>query len=469
MKRILAAFAGAALAGLAGAAAVAQTESPPPAAEAKNFELAAPTDITLDNGMRVTMVPFGNVPKVTLYASVRVGDLNASGRPGLAELTANMLTEGAGGRDAGALARAAAAMGGQITVRAGAEQTIVGIDVLAEFAGEALGLVADVLRRPMLPAAEFERVQANVARNVAVARSQPGPQANIVFLRALYGDHPFGTPLPTVDEISEYGAADVEMFHAEQFGAARTHLYVVGQFDLDPLTAAVRDAFGEWEAGPERLIGVPTPARERRVLLVDRADAPQATLRLGLPVMDASDDDYVAMTVVNTLLGGSFFSRITANIREDKGYTYSPGSAIDSRYRAAHWVQQADVTTEATGASLIEIFKEIGLVRMEPPANDDLRKYQNYAAGIFVLQNASRGGIAQSLATLDFHGISRARLENYVDDVMAVSPEKVRMLADAELVPEDMTLVVVGPLESVQMQLAQVPELEGVMTEVAAP
>jgi predicted Zn-dependent peptidase len=360
-------------------------------------------------------------------------------------------------------------MGGELSVSGESQQTVVNIDVLSEFAGEAIALVADVLQRPTLPADEFARVRANAEREVAVARSQPGPQADMVFMRALYGDHPLGTVLPTLEQLTTYTAENVRAFHAREFGAARTHLYIVGRFDADAIAAAAQTAFGDWEAGPERLVDVPDASTERRILLAERADAPQSTLRLGLPVIDPSNDDFVELALVNVLLGGSFFSRITANIREDKGYTYSPSSGIPSQYQAARWVQNADVTADATGASLVEIFGEIERVRTEPPAVEELRKYQNYAAGIFVLQNASRFGIAQTLANLDFHGVSRERLETYVGEVMAVTPEKVTELANALLVPGEMTLVVVGPLESVRTQLADVAALDGITPQTATP
>jgi predicted Zn-dependent peptidase len=449
--------------------ALAQLEPPPPAGPVRDFELATATDITLPNGMRVTTVPFGDVPKTAVLVRVMVGEANAGDSPGLAALTADMLAEGAGSRDARALAQHAASMGGELSVSGELQQTFVSIDVLSEFADDAIALVADVARHPTLPAEEFARVRANAEREVAVARSQPGPQADIIFMRALYGDHPLGTVLPTLEQLTSYTAEDVRTFHAREFGAARTHLYIVGRFDADAVAAAAQTAFGDWQAGPERLVDVPDASTERRILLAERADAPQSTLRLGLPVIDPSNDDFVELGLVNTLLGGSFFSRITANIREDKGYTYSPSSGIPSQYRAGRWVQNADVTADATGASLVEIFGEIERVRTEPPTVEELRKYQNYAAGIFVLQNASRFGIAQTLANLDFHGVSRERLETYVGEVMAVTPEKVTELANALLVPDEMTLVVVGPVESVRAQLADVASLEGITPQTVTP
>jgi predicted Zn-dependent peptidase len=197
----------------------------------------------------------------------------------------------------------------------------------------------------------------------------------------------------------------------------------------------------------------------RSVHLIDRPGAPQATLRVGLPAVDPSNPDYMALLVTNALLGGSFGSRITANIREDKGYTYSPFSTVSVRYRAAHWVQTADVSIEHTGDSLAEIFKEIERLREEPPSAEELEGIQNYLAGIFVLQNSSRGGIIGQLANLRLHGLGDDYLTNYVDNVYAVTPRRVQEIAKRYLRPDAMKIVVVGDRSTVAPQIGRYGEI----------
>ena len=170
---------------------------------------------------------------------------------------------------------------------------------------------------------------------------------------------------------------------------------------------------------------------------------------------------------MNTMLGGSFISRITANIREDKGYTYSPRSGITDYYGASHWAQRADVTTEATAASLTEIFKEIDRLASEDAAEDDVANYKNYRAGVFVLQNATRGGIIGQLANLDFHGLPRERLTNFVANTMAVGAADVKRVTADYITPENMTLVVVGDLAKVRESVEALPQLEGADITVA--
>lgn len=168
---------------------------------------------------------------------------------------------------------------------------------------------------------------------------------------------------------------------------------------------------------------------------------------------ESSNPDYPALSVTNALLGGSFGSRITRNIRENKGYTYSPSSSVSNRYRDSYWAQSADVTTDVTGASLKEIFFEVDRLRSEPPSVDELRGIQNYLAGIFVLQNSSPSGIISQLRFLDLHGLKRDYLENFVKRVHAVTPAEVMRIAQTYIRPDQMTIVVVGDKSKVASQL----------------
>ena len=170
-------------------------------------------------------------------------------------------------------------------------------------------------------------------------------------------------------------------------------------------------AFADWQPGPELLENPPQPVTGQAIYMVDRPDAPQSTIYLGLPVIDPTEDDYVALLVTNTLLGGAFSSRITSNIREDKGYTYSPFSQVSTRFRDGYWVQTADVTTEVTGPALKEIFYEIDRLRGEAPPEAELGAIQSYLAGIFVIQNSSRSGIIGQLQFIATHGLPDDYLE----------------------------------------------------------
>jgi zinc protease len=432
----------------------AQKQAPPAAAPPKDFQLPTPVEFRLDNGLEVTLVPYGTVPKTTVELAILAG--NAYEGPNqvwLGDLAGNLIREGTTTKSATDVSLAAAAMGGSLEITVGANTTEIGGDVLSEFGAEMVRLVADVAMNPRLPDSELARLKADLERELAIARAEPQQMAVEKFRGLMYPGHPYGRVFPSAEMIQGFTLADVRSFYDSNFGAARAHLYVAGRFDRQAMETAIREAFGSWKAGKSSTLAAPQPKSARAIHLVDRPGAVQSTILLGMPVPDPSNPDYVPLSVVNTLLGGYFSSRITANIRESKGYTYSPSSQLSTRFRNAYWAQAADVTTNVTGPSLKEIFYEIDRLQTEPPSPAELKAVQNYMAGVFVLQNSSRAGIVNMLEFVDLHGLPADYLKTYVRRVSAVTPQDVARLAQKYIQDDRATIVVVGDRKAIEEQV----------------
>jgi predicted Zn-dependent peptidase len=442
------------LAGLTFPVDAQQKQQPPQAGAPKDFVIPTPRRVTLANGLPVTMVPFGQVPKVSIRLVVGGANLNERKEEvWLADLTGKLLREGTTTLTAEAVARQFASMGGDLGIAVGPDTTSISATVLSERAADAIRLLADVVERPRLPPSELERVKGDMLRDLAIQKSTPQSVAQEKFAELVYGDHPYGRLFPTEAMLKGYTIEQVRGFHRAHFNAASARLYVAGVFDPGSTEAAVRQAFDGWDKGTVPATPKPAAPGDRRFALLDRADAPQSTVLLGLRVPSPSHQDWIALQVMDSLLGGSFASRITANIREQKGYTYSPFSAVEAHPGVASWVETADVTTKVTGESIKEIFLEIDRLRKEAPAAAELRGIQNNLAGIFVVQNASRTGVISRLAFVDQYGLGDAYLSNYVKRVMSVTPDDVRRVASQYLTPDTMTLVVVGDTKTVKEQL----------------
>jgi zinc protease len=427
---------------------------PPKPGTPRDFSVPEAKRFTLANGLEVALVQWGDVPKVRVTLSVRTG--NAFEKPEevwLADLAGELMREGTATRTSSEISREAAGMGGSLDVSVGVDSTTVGGDVLSEFGPQYVALVADVVLNPKFPASELDRVKANLSRNLAVALSQPQQLALQKFREVLYGDHPYGRVFPTTAMIEGYSLDQAKAFYGSTYGAGRSRLYVVGRFEPAAMEGAIRKAFEGWTKGTAAAPAPPGPQTKRAVYLVDRPGAPQSTILLGVPTIDPSSDDYVALSVMNALLGGAFASRITKNIREDKGYTYAPYSEISSRYRDAYWAQNADVTTADTGNSLKQIFAEIDRLQSAPPDPQELAGIQNYLAGTYVLQNSSRGGITAQLQFVDLHGLPASYLNTYVKQVFAVTPQQVTDLARKYVRDEQATIVIVGDVKVIEEQV----------------
>ena len=437
-----------------GRPAAAERQAPPPAGPPKPFDVPAPRRFALDNGLHVTFVAYGAIPKVRVELEVRAGNVDEPAEEvWLADLTGRMLAEGTRTRSAAEVSEAAARMGGSLDVSVGAETTEVAGDVLSEFGPDFVRLVADVVEHPALPEGEVVRIKTDLERELAIARSQSQQLALEEFRSVLYGDHPFGRVFPTPGMIEGFSPAEVHRFYEKGFGPARAHLYVVGRFDPSAVEGAVREAFAPWRGAPAAAPPAAKPHSVRSLHLVDRPGAVQSTLMLGLPVIDPAHPDYIALSVTNTLLGGSFSSRITSNIREDKGYTYSPFSQITAHRGDAYWVQNADVSTDVTGPALKEILFEIDRLRSAPPSKEELAGVQSYMAGVFVLQNSSRTGIINRLEFLEGHDLPDDYLRRYVARVHAVTPEEVQAMARKYIRDDEATIVVVGDRKKIEKQL----------------
>lgn len=426
------------------------------------FRLPQTQRFVLDNGLTVTLAPYGSTPKATVRLVLPTGSVDESGEDQvwLAALTGDLVQEGTTARTAEEVATEAASMGGSLSLGVGADRTTVGGDVLQEFTPDLIRLVADVLRNPAFPEAELERLRGNRVRQLTVALQQPGTLTQVAFLERLYPDHPYGRALPTRDVLEAHSVEDIRSFWSRHYGPEGAHLYVSGRFDAEAVRTAVEEALGPWGGSAPEAPPVGQATAHPGTVFVPRPGASQSTLYLGLPVVDPSHEDWVALQVANALLGGAFGSRITSNIREDKGYTYSPQSLLSSRYRTAFWLQTADVASQVTGPAVREIFNEIERLREEAPPEEELDGIRNYLAGIFVLQNSSRGGIVAQLSFLDLHGLPPAYLTGFVDRVHAVTPEDVQRMARAYFRPDDMLLVVTGDPEVALPQLRALGPVE---------
>ncbi|HEV8592677.1 MAG TPA: pitrilysin family protein, partial [Pyrinomonadaceae bacterium] len=327
--------------------ALAQKETPPAGGPPKPFVFPKADTYTLPNGMKVTLVQYGAVPKVAIQAIVRAGALNEKAEQRwISDMVATLLKEGTATRSAEQLARETAEMGGSIFTSAATDKTTIGGEVLSEFDTKFLSLLADVVLNPKFAAEDLEKIRANKIRERSVALAQPGNIGLEKFRGIIFAGHPYSSVFADESTLKSYTLDDVKAFYNGQYGAARTHLYVVGQFNTAKIKAAIEKDFGKWKKGPDAIRDVPAISAKRSLTTIDRPGAPQSTIYLGMPAMSPSDPDFIKFVVMDSLLGSSFGSRITSNIREDKGYTYSPYSFIWNRYKTGYWIENADVTTE---------------------------------------------------------------------------------------------------------------------------
>lgn len=412
-------------------------------------------ELELEGGLGMTLAAVGAVPKATLRLVTGAGAVREGpGETWLSQFAARYLKEGTAGRSAAALADHVAGLGGELHVDVDDDTLLLEVRVLSEFAPAAAELLAEVVRMPALPEEALERLRADLGRQLELARSEPGWVTLALFREALFGDHPYGCVLPEATEVEGLSLAGVRDFLARALRASGSRLYVAGRFDAGAVRAAAERALGGWDTPPVVGAPLPEPSYERVIRLVDRPGAPQSTIHLGLPVPRPAHEDFVPLMVADAMLGGSFMSRITTNIRERKGYTYSPRSSISALREATYWLEAADVTTAVTGASLEEIFAEIDRLGAEPPPADELAGIQNYVAGVQLMRVATAPGLLSVLSFIDLHGLGEEWAQSFVERVYSVTPAAVQRVVAEHLRPAATTIAVTGDAEQIRDQLA---------------
>lgn len=436
------------------AASAQQKETPPVGGKAKDFKLSDKKVASYSNGLKSTLVHYGTIPKASISLIIKTGNAHeGNNQVWLADLTGRFLREGTSSMDFAAISKKAAMMGGSLNVSVGLTQTTISGNVLAEFAPEFIKLISTLVMEPAFPASELDRLKSDFKRRLITQKNVPQAQAQEKFFAAMYGDSPYGRIFPTEEMINGFTVEMVKDFYNKNFGAKRSVIYVVGNFDEKAVASAINTSLTKWKAGPDVWYPEVKTTAVKDTILVDRKGAPQTTVMVGLPVVTPNNKDYVPMLVTNSLLGGSFGSRITSNIRENKGYTYSPFSTIQNTKGSSLWYEQADITSEHTVNALLEIEKEIKKLQVEPPTKEELEGIQNYSAGIFVLQNSTPGGIIGQLNFLDLYGLDDSYLTNYVKNIYKVTPDQVTAMAKKYIDYDKMVKVMIGDKAAVEKQI----------------
>jgi zinc protease len=300
-----------------------------------------------------------------------------------------------------------------------------------------------------------------LVQELAIYRSQAAVVAREALLRRLYGDHPYGRELPTAEEVQEVKPSQLRSLHDKRIAPAGSILTVVGDLPPNKAIALVESALSGWSAESK---AYETPAlpddQLRSALLLDRPGAVQTTMRLAASAPSRTSDDYAAFTLANLVFGGYFSSRWVANIREDKGYTYSPHAQVEHPPAGSRITVSADVSTPTTAPALLETFYELGRVATTPVSQDELDQARRYAVGTLALGTSSQAGLASTISQLAGAGLGVEYLRDYPKQLAAVTVEDALAAGAAYLAPHRLTAVLVGDVSEVEAPLRTLVDLE---------
>jgi zinc protease len=424
--------------------------TPPALAPTPQLDLPAIQKRALSNGLAVWLVESHEVPIVQVNVVVRAGaGDDPAGKFGTASLTAAMLDEGSGSRSALEIADAVEFLGAGLTTTSSFDSSAVRLNVPVARLRDALPLLADVTLRPTFPAMELERLRQERLTALLQARDDAASIAPMAFSRNVFGAmHRYGTgAVGTEASIKALSIGDLTSFHGAYYQPANAVLVVVGDIKPDAVLPELEKQFGGWKASaaPARRTPVPAAPQIARggIYIVDKPEAEQSQIRIGWVGVPRSTPDYFPLIVLNTILGGSFTSRLNQNLREEHGYAYGAGSSFDMRLSPGPFVAAAGVQTDKTAESVREFFNELTKI-VEPMSADELAKAKNYIALGFPAEFESSADLSRQLEELIVYQLPDDFFERYIANVQAVTADAVQKVAKTYIQPSRFAVVVVG-------------------------
>ncbi|MBA2291568.1 MAG: insulinase family protein [Gemmatimonadales bacterium] len=447
-----------ALLGGATAGVSAQVTTVPPIGPAPALTIPALQRAVLPNGLTIIVARNTEVPVVEGRLLIDGGARTAGAPPGLATFAASMLTEGAAGRTALQLAEEIAFLGASINAGAGWENFTVSVRAPKRTFGDALALAADVVLRPNFASADVNRLRDLRLASFLQARDQPGAVAQRVFYRNVFPtSHPlhFSTSGDSAST-APLDSAMVRAFWRRAANPRRATLILSGDVTLDEAREWATRQFGAWRAPatpalkPAARSVTAAPNKATRVILVDKPDAAQSVILIGAPGVAKSSPDYAALTLMNTIMGGSFSSRLNNLLREQLGYSYGAGSNFAWDPVPGPFVASSQVRTNVTDSSLAVFFAQFNAMRDEHVSGDELERGRNYLVLGALGDYETAGNVASAITQSVVFSAPLSAVVAELKAIGAVTAAQLHAAARRHLDPSRLTVVVVGDIAKIR-------------------
>jgi predicted Zn-dependent peptidase len=433
--------------------------APPKLGPPPSLTLPAIQRFQLSNGLPVVLMEKSQVPLVQINLLIRAGSaMEPTERAGLASLTADLLDKGAGNRNALQLADAIDFLGANFSAGAGHHTTVVSINTPLAQLDSALALFANVVLRPTFPDEELSRLRKEKLTTLLQWHDQPRSIASVMFNRTLYGEqHPYGRPsLGDEPSLRALATGDLRNFHNQHFRQDNATLIVVGAVAAPLAQTKLEAALGGWRVSNSSSRTASATAwpeikqvAKRQIYLVDKPGAAQTEIRIGRIGVPRLTEDYYAITVMNTILGGSFTSRLNQNLREEHGYSYGASSSFSFRPLPGPFLAGAAVQTDVTDKALAEFMKELKRI-LQPAPDDELTRAKNYVALGYPAEFQNVGQIAVNLQEMVTYNLPEDYFNNYISRILSVTKKDVQRVAKKYIDPEKVAIILVGDRKEIE-------------------
>ena len=411
----------------------------------------------LPNGLKLLIVEHHELPLADFVLLVGSGSTtDPASKTGVANLTATMLREGTTTRKSLEIADQIAYLGINLSPSSSWESSTLSLHTPTAQLDSALALFADVALRPSFPADEFERLRKNRLTDLLRLKDQGPAIANLAFPAIIYGGaHPYGAAtLGTEASVKSLSVADLQSYYQTNFKPNNSTLIIVGDVNPAQIEQRINALFGGWQRGnvSQPTYADPPKAAATTVYLIDKPGAAQSSFRIGSVGVPRSTKDYFALSVMNTILGGSFTSRLMQNLRETRGYTYGASSRFDMRRSAGPFLASAEIVAAKTDSALLEFMKELNGIRQSVPASE-LSRAKRFLQLQLPGNFETTQDIAFQLVPVALYGLPLDYYNNYVQNIEAITEADVARVAQQYINPGSLAVVIVGDRKSIEPAL----------------
>ena len=436
----------------------------PVAKELLKVRFPKPKTFTLKNGLSVYVLEDHRFPAARFSLIVRAGSLYEP-KPGVAEFTAAMLTEGTATRAYLELAAETENIGASLNAGAGAATTTISASGLSESTDILLALMRDALLHPAFPTARLDRLKYLSTSQLAQQRTNPAFLIADLAARVYYGGTPYARPSATEEQINAVTTDDLKSFYSAYYKPNGAIMGVTGDVDAKALRGKLETLFADWKPGTDTA-KLPTadfkPSESTKVYLIDRPGSAQTVLQFGNLSVRQNDPDYIPLVVANQILGGGSSGRLFQNIRERKGYTYGAYSALSASQWPGTWGASASVRTPVTQPAVQEFFYEFNRLQEEPISESELARAKRSLIGGFARTLESPEGILARTLDRIQNSLPAEYWDTYPARVEAVTPADVQRVARKYLGKNRLQLIAVGERKQIEEGLKTFGPIENV-------
>lgn len=429
-----------------------RTKPPKPGPESK-VKFPSYFEKTLPNGFKVIVIENHEQPIVYISFVVKSGSTYDENLPGLASVTAELLTKGTKTRTATQIAEEIDFVGGTLNATSSWDASNVSVLVLKKYLSVGMDILQDVVLNPTFPDEELERIRTQRLANIKQSKAEAGYLAGVRFAKELFGNHPYANEINGNEEsIQKIKRDDIVKFYQKHFIPNNSFIIFAGDITPNEAIPLVEKYFKNWKKGenPHKKFQTVNDVTQTKVVIVDKPGAVQSAIRIGHLGIDRKNKDYVKVYTLNTLLGGYFNSRINMNLRETHGYTYGASSSFDSRVYPGPFIVSADVRNEVTDSSVAEIIKELRRIIEEPVPEDELKMAKDYIVGSFPLQIETPAQVAARVMTLEIYGLPKDFYDKFREEVKKITAKDIQEVAKKYLHPDRLLIVVSGNSKQVK-------------------